>query len=716
MKITFWAGICLVLSCSVIVVYSAMTMKTNAVQTRNESIEKAKAFATAVAGESANEIKAELEIALDAARTMAQALSVIKNSEENISFNREQVNGILRSLLEKNPDFLGVYTCWEPNTFDGMDDTHTGKTGHDQTGRFVPYWSRDKAGKIMVEPLLDYDKKGPGDYYQLPRNTKKECIIDPYIYPVQGKMVLITSLVAPIIEKDVFYGIVGVDIRLDSLQTLADSMNLYDGTAESAIISNNGTLVAVKGKGELAGKHMQELHKNWQQDLEHIQKSEKTAENDEGRIAVFIPLHIGQTVTPWNVNINIPIVKVTTAADMQMNRAIGNMWKMILMSLACLVAAIGALWILIRFTITEKVKQTVKLANDIAGGDMTKQITVDTADEIGELAAAMNKSASNLSTMLLRIIEHAENLAGSSEEMSAVSTQLAGRSGEASTGIGTMAAAVEQMSVNAQGVSSTAEQISAIVNSIASAIEEMTNSINDIAHRAKQGSDISQKAMETSQSATQTINALGQAASEIGEVTEVIKQIAQQTNLLALNATIEAASAGEVGKGFAVVANEIKELAGQSKQSAEDIAKRIKGVQVSAEKTIQAIGDVSGIIGEINESSVVITQSVEQQALTAGEISANVQESKEGVGSIAASIAEIAKGILDIAETASVAANNVNDISTGVRQVETSSGDLAKFAGDLQNMTTRFKVKKTTQKIDYENEYDYDQNGPEWED
>ena len=148
--------------------------------------------------------------------------------------------------MERNPDLVGIYTAWEPNVFDGMDKGYAGDEGHDQTGRFIPYWARDKDGKIAVEPLIGYDKEGDGDYYLLPKKTKKECIINPYVYPVQGKDTLITSLVVPIVVNDVFYGIAGVDLRLDGFQEIVDDVeDFYNGKVRIAIVSNGGVLVAV---------------------------------------------------------------------------------------------------------------------------------------------------------------------------------------------------------------------------------------------------------------------------------------------------------------------------------------------------------------------------------------------------------------------------------------------------------------------------------------
>ena len=65
--------------------------------------------------------RAEIKDALDAARTLAQTLSAVKNPEVQLDIDREKVMDVLRIILEENPQFTGVYTCWEPRGFDEMD-------------------------------------------------------------------------------------------------------------------------------------------------------------------------------------------------------------------------------------------------------------------------------------------------------------------------------------------------------------------------------------------------------------------------------------------------------------------------------------------------------------------------------------------------------------------------------------------------------------------
>lgn len=124
-------------------------------------------LAEAMAKNYANEVKAELEVALDSANTTAYMLeALIKNG----SPSRAEVNAVLQNTIMNNKDFFGVWVCFEPNTFDGKDSEYAYTNGHDDTGRFIPYWYRE--GKdIATEILHDYTLEGEGDYYQLAFNS-----------------------------------------------------------------------------------------------------------------------------------------------------------------------------------------------------------------------------------------------------------------------------------------------------------------------------------------------------------------------------------------------------------------------------------------------------------------------------------------------------------------------------------------------------------------
>ncbi len=207
---------------------------------------------------------------------------------------------------------------------------------------------------------------------------------------------------------------------------------------------------------------------------------------------------------------------------------------------------------------------------------------------------------------------------------------------------------IETVADTASNVASAAEQLSATSENIAATTEETSTQAQVVAAAAGQVSENVRNVADGARDAATTMAKLHGSSAEIGDVLKLITTIAQQTNLLALNATIEAARAGEAGKGFAVVASEVKDLAQETARATEGIATRVSAIQTDAEAA----------------------------AISITEMSRNVNQA-------AASSDEIASTINGVAEASQTAA-------TGVTETQTASQEVARMAGNLNNLVRQF--------------------------
>ncbi|MDR2763311.1 MAG: response regulator [Planctomycetaceae bacterium] len=216
----------------------------------------AKSDAFNLAQETADKFKNEIKSELQGARITSETLaSVFESLKNNNLTDRKMMNDILQNTLAKKEYITAFCIAYDPNSLDGKDKEYAGqKPIYDDTGRYAPYWNKS-TDKIDVEPLYDIDI---ADWYKIPKETKHEFITDPYPYQVQGKQVMLASMVFPIIHKDHFIGIISSDFVLDKLQEMISKVNPHGQEGYSWILSNAGSVVAHPDKVHL-GKDLSEI-------------------------------------------------------------------------------------------------------------------------------------------------------------------------------------------------------------------------------------------------------------------------------------------------------------------------------------------------------------------------------------------------------------------------------------------------------------------------
>jgi methyl-accepting chemotaxis protein len=322
--------------------------------------------------------------------------------------------------------------------------------------------------------------------------------------------------------------------------------------------------------------------------------------------------------------------------------------------------------------------QTLKVAERVAAGDLTHNLTSERRDELGQLQRAMQSMTVGLRQLIGGISEGVTQIASAAEQLSAVTEQTS--------------AGVNSQKVETDQVATAMHEMTATVQEVARNAEEASEAAVAADQQAREGekvvgeaiAQIERLALEVGNS-TAAMGDLKRESDKIGSVLDVIKSVAQQTNLLALNAAIEAARAGEAGRGFAVVADEVRSLAQRTQKSTEEIEQLIIGLQSGTEQ-----------VATIMDNSRSLTDNSVELTRRAGGSLENITRTVSAIQSMNQQIAAAAEQQSAVAEEINRSVLNVRDVSeqTAASSEETaaSSAELARLGVHLQTLVGRFRV------------------------
>lgn len=260
---------------------------------------------------------------------------------------------------------------------------------------------------------------------------------------------------------------------------------------------------------------------------------------------------------------------------------------------------------LIARSFSKPLTAAVLILNKVEQGDLTQRLSVETTDEIGQLARAVNSALSNISEVISQVGESARSLSSASSQLAKSTDIMASGAHEQAASLEETSASLEQITATVRQNSDNARQASQFALSSHDAAEKGGIVVHDVI------------------SAMDEIN---EASSKIAAIIRVIDEIAFQTNLLAVNASVEAARAREHGKGFAVVATEIRTLAQRSGIAAKEIKTLIADSRRKVEKGSHLVNRSGQTLTEIVSSVKRVTDIVSEIAAASREQSTGIEQ------------------------------------------------------------------------------------------
>lgn len=643
---------------------------------------------SATVNEYSNEFKTLCMDSYGAVISLAPVIQKVAAQSDN---PREEVVDILAAALMANQNMFGIWTCWEPNAFDGQDSKYANTTNHDATGRYVPYVFKDGSG-YSIEATAGYDSEM---FYRGARDSGKPYMTDPFEYDVAGKTSQLYTLAIPIKKDGVVAGVLGADILLD------DAINIMN----SGDILEDGYLFTISPSGDFATHRnsdllLQEYSTTWMKDysaqIDSILKnggsfSVDTYSDQIGEDITFLGsgVMVGDTGRYWAVCGIVP-QKTVNASSTTLTA-----WVIIIGLVLILVMGLTVLLIvrgrLRKLPVLTAAAEAMSLG-DVQSSEFDLE-TGNTKNEISLLERAFSKMSSGVKDQdaVLDSVargNYTVDIAVRSEQdvmnksinmlldnNNSVMSEIRSAASQVASGAGQIAQASQNLAT------STSEQ--------AATIEEFTATLTEIESMAKENAELSTMAKTQMQKVGAMVgectedmkNMLGAmheistSSQNISKVIKVIDDIAFQTNILALNAAVEAARAGQHGKGFAVVADEVRNLASKSAEAAKETSGLIS-------ESIQNVNEGNVIVEKVGESIRSVSELAGQSADSVGKIYAASLRQSESMEGVTAGVAQLSSVVQANAATA--------------QQTAASSEEMSAQSATLDNIVSRFKLKSHT--------------------
>jgi methyl-accepting chemotaxis protein len=583
----------------------------------------------AVAIQSSEKIKNEFEDYLCAVRTLSR---IIEGYEEDVPAEqrRRQTILMLKQVILANPKLAGVYANWSPNGLDGMDADYANTPGTDESGRFIPVWTLpydDKQAILSHVMNLEWELTA-----QIPGLTE-EYMFDPFAYwdPVVEENSVIANMSSPVKNNSgALIGIVGCTLELSTIQTIVAEIKPF-GDGQTFLFSTGGLIVAHSDPSRL-GQDMRESEADTfgpflDTMVDAVAKGSPLSfsyrpANSSAAIHYYtVPFTIGHVPAPWTLVIGV-----------SHNTIMAPVYRMIRVPFAIGILSIILMSVGVVFTarsISRSIAYTMTVLKDVAEGDLTKEITVHSRDELGDLVGYLDFTVDKIKHLVLSIKQEATLLSQTGADLTGNMTETAASINEITANIQSIKSQSNKQALSIKGTHAVMEHIVENIDLINDQIQRQTNCVN-------QSSSAIEQMLANIQSVTQTLvkneaSIIKLAhASELGrtglekvsndireiaiesagllEINAVMENIASQTHLLSMNAAIEAAHAGEAGKGFAVVAGEIRKLAESSSAQSKTISTVLKKIKESIDKITKATNAVLQNFEAISEGVSTVTE------------------------------------------------------------------------------------------------------------
>ncbi|MFS0655854.1 methyl-accepting chemotaxis protein [Bacillus sp. 179-C3.3 HS] len=358
--------------------------------------------------------------------------------------------------------------------------------------------------------------------------------------------------------------------------------------------------------------------------------------------------------------------------------------------------------------IAKPARSLMATANQIADGDLTGTVEIQSKDEIGQLAVSFQKMQERIKDLIGKISNSSHEVSKMSSQLRTVTTESSQSAQQVSEAMVNMSEGINDSVSNISECTTSVAEIDTQIEGVTREVDEMKSVSTNVQEQSESGQKLVQQVLEHLNILHDMMSSSKHAAVElqshstkIEDVISIITDISAQTNLLALNASIEAARVGEAGKGFAVVADEVRKLAEQSADAAKTVSDLVIGTQENSQRVLESVEESSRAVEEgrmqmqgTSQNFAGIHDGVSQFAKRTNNLLESIQQVERAYQTISTSIEQISVVSEEHAASSQEVAAATEQQSAGIQQISSAIEQLSVMSEDLAQMVSTFKIDK----------------------
>lgn len=585
----------------------------------------------------------------------------IKNVEDTLEFlisdntfnDNEKLMNDYRLLVESNKEFENIF-----------------------------YYNHDVKNLVMYPDAgisVDEIDISQRDWYVNAVNKKGEFYVSDVYIDILTSSEIVTLSKAVIVDGQLL-GVIGIDVNIGDIIKSIENIDLGENALVS-LLDKSGVVIAHTNESNIGDKEL--LDANVMNEILENQHGFVDVVEDKSE---YRASYNTSELTGWKLILQIPEEELNSTAHTFIKVILGTIVLVVL----C-VLFIGTKFARSLGKCIGKIKEGSIRA---ASGDFSKNIDINSNDELEDLANSFNEMQANISKLINNVNNSINdvndtsiNLAGMSDDVASAMAEVAATVDEISKGCVESAFSIESLSGNLDKVSN---QIN-VINSATSNINSIVLKTNDMGKKGVEViEDLMQKSVETRNSTievSEVISVVEESVKNIGEMNKTIGRITEQTNLLALNAAIEAARAGEAGNGFAVVADEIRKLAEETSHSAKEINTIVAEVSQKVNKAVNTADDTMKVV-KSQEQSILGAQEIFETIITSVDgLTSRVNEISIGLAEVGGEKNKVVLELQSISSIGEETAAGTEEVSASCYEIAASTDELAEHSNKLKELS-----------------------------